>query len=343
VGGPGLQPPAGGFGGVAPGQAFDPQQMQERMMKQMAETFGLRIPPTQLKWGGMVLEPAPAALGDQLGQPAGKGMVVVSVETDTPAADAGMKKHDLVIKVNDQTTPGNAKELLQTLRDAKDDTAFDLVVMRKAKEQTIKGAKLGEASLVMQRMGPLAGAGALPPLAAPPLPMPPLLPPGAGGPGGAGGLPGFPGAPGLGGGQLRGQLSISRKNGKFDVDYEDGKLQITIRGKLENNMAKTDEISIKDGEDADAKKYTRVNEVPQAHRDTVNRLLQMVTGNVAPGFPGIPGGLPPGVPPPNPGADRGPGAPGLPGGAPGAPGAGGRPGAPGLPGGAPPPGSRNDK
>jgi hypothetical protein len=321
--------------------------MQDEAIKRMADTFGLRIPPKQLKWGGMVLESANAALLDQLGQPAGKGMVIVSVETDTGAADAGLKKHDLVIKVDENTIPGDAKEAAQTLRDAKADSTFDLVVMRKGKEQTIKGAKLGVATVAGPKMGVFGAAGAfpgiapLPPLAAPPL-NPGLAPPGGFAPPGipgAGGGPGggLPGLPGFGGGQLTGRISINRNNDKFDVDYEKDKLQITIRGKLQNNTAKAEEITVKEGEES--KKYDKVADVPQAQRDTVNRLLQMVTGNPAgPAFPNVPG-LPR---PPGPGGAGAPGLPGLPG-APGGPGAPGAPGAPGGPGAPAPPAGAPDR
>ena len=290
---PGVQP---GLPGLQPGQPFDPQKMQEMMQQQMAKALGLKLPPPALKWGGMVLEPANEALLDQLGVPAGEGMVIASVEADSAAAEAGLKKHDLVIKVNQQAVPGDAKELLKALGDAKADTPMELVVLRKGKEQTLKAVKLPKAALATQSLpgfgGPL-GPGIAP---VPLLPVPPLQPfPPPGGPG-VGLLPGFLGKPNA---NFTGaKISINRNNNQFDGSYEKDKVHITIRGKVENNQAKADEITVDDG--TETKKFKKLEEVPQAQRDTVSGLLQMVTGNTG-GF-GPPGlGIPnlplPGVPP----------------------------------------------
>jgi membrane-associated protease RseP (regulator of RpoE activity) len=272
--------------------------MREMMMKNMARNFGLRIPPVGLKWGGMVLEPADATLLAQLDLPAGKGMVVTSVEAESPAATAGLKKHDLIVKLNEQAIPGDARELLKSIGDAKADTPVDLTVVRKAKEQTLKGVKLAQAELSGGPMMGLGGPGFPPP--APPLPVPP---PGVGAPFPAP-VPVAPGAPGVIGigigvnaQALDGRVAITRNNEKFDADYQKDKLHVTVRGKIENNQTKIDQITVDDGSKND--KYQKVEDVPPAHRTTVQRLLQMVNGNggvVAPPAPPAPPGAR-GVPP----------------------------------------------
>jgi membrane-associated protease RseP (regulator of RpoE activity) len=299
-----------------PGQPFDPQKMHEMMVQNMARNFGLRVPPVGLNWGGMMIEPADATLLEQLNLPAGKGMVVTNVEADSAAAQAGLKKHDLVVKVNAQTVPGDARELLKALGDAKADTPVDVVVVRKGKEQTLKDVKLPQAALAGgPRMpgvvGPgIGGPGFVPPGPLPPVPVqPPLVVPLP-----APVVPGVPGVPNAPGNVnvLDGRLSVTRNNDKFDGDYQKDKLHITINGKFENNQAKTEQITVDDG--SETKKYQRVEEVPQAHRNVVNHLLHLIGGNrpiifgpagapPLPRPPGLPGG---GAAPPT------PPAPGLP-------------------------------
>ncbi len=298
----GVQP--GGVPGFPPGQ---PPDFREMMMKQMARNLGLRIPPVSVKWGGMVLEPADAALLDQLDLPAGKGMVITAVDADSAAAKAGLKKYDLVVKVNAQAVPGDARELIKTLGDTKADTPVELAVVRKGKEQTLKGVKLPEATLAG---GPkLAGGGVGGP-AGPPFPRPPVIgvppQPPVGAPPIVGQPPFVPGG-GIGGGvrvdALDGKISINRNNDQFDCAYQKDKLQVTVRGKVANNQATAEQITVDDGKET--KKYDKVQDVPQAQRTIINRLLQMVNGGG--NFPRFP------VPPALPGAGAAPPAPGIPG------------------------------
>jgi hypothetical protein len=296
---PGIPGQPGGFG--LPGQPFDPQKMQDQMREQMAKVMGLRVPPAQVKWGGMVLEPADAALLDQLNLRSDQAMVVVSVEGESAAATAGLKKHDVVIKVNEQAVPGDARTLVKMLGETKADTPLELVIMRKGKEETIKGAKLAQAALAPPPGIGAPGAGFPPPIAVPPLPQ--LQPaPGVGAPG-APGFPGFPGVQGKGGIQFDGaKVSITRNNDQFEGEYKKDKLQITLRGKVEGNQARPDEITVDDGQNT--KKYQKLDEVPAGQRETVSQMLQMVNGNFGgfqPGFgafPAPPGAVPPGAVPP---------------------------------------------
>jgi hypothetical protein len=301
---PGVAP---GFPGFQPGQQPNFQAMQEMMIKNMAKNFGLRIPPYGVKWGGLTLEPADATLLDQLNLPAGKGMVITTVEAGSAAAQVGLKPHDLVVKINEQAVPGDARELLKTLGDMKADTPVELAVLRKGKEQTIKGAKLAEAALSGGPRMPGAGGGgfggAIVPLnPAPPAipgqpPIPgrppvPVAPPGGGfGVGGAGAGAVGPGA------QVNGEgakISVSSENGKFTGDYKKDKLHVTIAGTVDNNQLKLAQITVDDG--TETKKYDSVQNVPAAQRPIVQRLLQMLRGNARFNIPGAP------VPPPGAGA-----------------------------------------
>ncbi len=306
------------------------QKMHEMMIKNMARNFGLRIPPYGLKWGGMMLEPADATLLDQLNLPAGKGMVVAAVDADSAAAKAGLKKHDLIVKINAQAVPGDARDLLKTLGDTKANTPVDVTVLRKGKEKTVKAAKLADATLaggprMPGGVGGVGGVGGIGgggfggggfgggfggrggPAVPPPAPLPgqiriPAQPPGVAPPVPPGAVVPPPAVrPGGGGGfpvggrvdALDGKLTI-----KFDTDYKKDKLHITIRGKVENHRAKAEQITIDDG--SETKKYDKPQAVPPAQRVLVVRLLQMVTGNSGVNFPGV--AVPPTPPAPPPGA-----------------------------------------
>jgi membrane-associated protease RseP (regulator of RpoE activity) len=291
VGQPGQPGQAGGAGGAGggvapgfapgfqPGQVPDPQKMQEMMIKNMARSFGLRIPPLGLKWGGMVLEPADATLLDQLNLPAGKGMVVTEVDPESAAGKAGIKKHDLIVKIDDHAVPADARELLKVVGKDKADAPVDVALLRNGKEQTIKGAKLDVAALTggakMPGFGGAGGIGiGLGGPGVPPVPPIPLQPPGVGP---------IPGVPGAAGGGVRvdvfekGQVSVKRNDDKFDADYQKDTLHITVKGKVEKNRAVPEVITVTEG--TETKKYPKVQDVPQAQRAIVQQMLQMVAGN----------------------------------------------------------------
>lgn len=280
-----------------PGGPIDPNQAMQQMQEQMAKMWGFKIPAPALKWGGMTLEPAAEALLDQLDLPAGKGMIVASVETDSAAAKAGVRKNDLLLKVNAEAVPGDAKSLLKTLAGA--DAAVDIVVVRKGKEQTLKAVKLAAAEMVKRAnplFAPLGPNLLAPPLAVPPFPFPKFAPVNPGG-----GAPGVvPGIGPVGPAQMQfvvngAKISIKRDGDKVSADYVKDKLQISLRGKMDGKKAKVDEITVKDGDES--KKYTKVEDVPEAHRDAVNRMVRILSGEpgaISPLLP-PPGGL--GVPP----------------------------------------------
>jgi hypothetical protein len=284
---------AGGQGGLAPpalqqpfqpgGQVVDPQKMQEMMREMMRKQFekamGMRLDGT-LGWGGMTLEPAGEALRDQLSIPADQGLIVASVEADSPAAKAGFKKYDVLVKVNGQGVPGTPTTALKALEAVKADTPADLVVVRKGKEEAIKGIKLPQAA--MSNPTPFGPAGGFNPGAFGPgggfNPLPPNFqpfPPG----GGLKPLP-LPFKPGnlnLNGVVNGARVTVNRNDDQFTAELDKDKVHITVRGKVDGKQARADEITVKDGDET--KKYQKVEDVPQAYRDQVNQLLQSVVGN----------------------------------------------------------------
>ena len=300
---------AGGQGGLAPLQPavgpyitgqfqaqpfqLDPQQMQEKMRAEMARALGVKLPPPALSWGGMTLEPAGEALLEQLNLPAGQGMVVASIDEDSAAAKAGLKKNDLVLKVNQEAVPGDARSLLKAL--GKSDAPLELVVLRKGKEQTLKAVKLPEAAMAGPGPGPALPGGFAPGGLAPGAFPPPIARIAPGAPGGFGRLP----IPQL---DLGSKFSLNREDDKFTADYEKDKVKITVRGKIENKEAKAEEITMKEGETT--KKFEKVKDLPEAYREPIEQILRMVSGDpgaVVPGIRGLPNlQLRPLPPPPQP-------------------------------------------
>jgi len=80
--------------------------------------------------------PVPAALADQLKLPPGVGLVVESVDPDSPAAQAGVKPHDVLHKLGDQLLV-NPGQLSTLVRQAKAGDAVALAVIRQGAPVTL--------------------------------------------------------------------------------------------------------------------------------------------------------------------------------------------------------------
>lgn len=106
-------------------------------------------PPVPMAYVGVITQPPPPVLGAQLGLKEGFGLVVVDVLPDSPAAKAGLKRHDVVTKFNDQQLV-DAGQFATLVRAAGKDTDATLTLVRTAKEQTVQ-VKIGE-RMAPQRM-----------------------------------------------------------------------------------------------------------------------------------------------------------------------------------------------
>lgn len=85
-------------------------------------------------WIGISLREADPALLEQLG--VDQGVIVEGVVSESPAAKAGLRRHDVIIKSNDAPVK-QGTDLLKAVGDAKD-SELSLTVLREGKEQTIK-------------------------------------------------------------------------------------------------------------------------------------------------------------------------------------------------------------
>jgi hypothetical protein len=202
-----------------------------------------------------------ATLVEQLDLPKGQGLVVAEVEKDSAAARAGVKQHDILLEVNGKAVPSDVPELRKLLGDVKADAPVDVVVLRKGKKETLKGLTLPEAK------APAAPGFPVPPLlplpAAPavlPVPAIPLLPALA---------PAGIGAPGD-----RGVLTVVFRTGdRFTTRHEEGRLIITVTGKVADGKAKVSDIHVQDG--GVVEKGESVDALPERYRDKVKNLLEM--------------------------------------------------------------------
>jgi C-terminal processing protease CtpA/Prc len=93
-------------------------------------------------WIGLRVQEAPAALRDQLGLGPDEGVVVDAVAPDGPAAKAGLKVNDLLLKL-DQTPLGKPEDLRTTLQDRQAGETVVLSYMRKGTRDEA-GVTLGE-------------------------------------------------------------------------------------------------------------------------------------------------------------------------------------------------------
>ncbi|HEX8913498.1 MAG TPA: PDZ domain-containing protein [Humisphaera sp.] len=94
---------------------------------------------------GVATSPPPPALRQQLGLPGGVGLVVDSIADKSPAAEAGVKRFDVIHKLNDQLLV-NQQQLAVLVRTFKPGEAVKLTVIREGKPTELS-AKLVERDL----------------------------------------------------------------------------------------------------------------------------------------------------------------------------------------------------
>lgn len=84
---------------------------------------------------GAVVEPVGPQLGEFFGVPSGVGLLVKSVDANSPAAEAGLRAGDVVIKAN-QLTMATENDWTKSLHENKG-RAMPVLVLREKKEQTL--------------------------------------------------------------------------------------------------------------------------------------------------------------------------------------------------------------
>ncbi len=91
---------------------------------------------------GVRVEPPGEALADQLGLPQGEGLVVDQVKDGSPAAKAGLKPNDILLRLGGQRVPSDPARFREQVQELKANTPLEAQILRKGKRETIKGLTL---------------------------------------------------------------------------------------------------------------------------------------------------------------------------------------------------------
>ncbi|MSU76695.1 MAG: PDZ domain-containing protein [Gemmataceae bacterium] len=105
-------------------------------------TGGFNIPVRKLNEEervGISTSAPSSVLAQQLGLKKDHGIVIERVEPNSAADKAGLKKHDVLVKIDGNPVAGNPFALRKQLAQLKADAAVEAVVIRGGKEETIKG------------------------------------------------------------------------------------------------------------------------------------------------------------------------------------------------------------
>jgi serine protease Do len=86
-------------------------------------------------WVGLPAGPVDATLREHLGLPAGNGLIVGDVPPESPAAKAGFKRHDILLKAGDKDLTGEDR-LRAAVQEAKD-KPLSFTLLRAGKEMTL--------------------------------------------------------------------------------------------------------------------------------------------------------------------------------------------------------------
>jgi hypothetical protein len=227
------------------------RMMMARNGQAMVPPFGL---PQASRLGARLEKPGETLI-EQLDLPRGQGLVVRDVETDSAAAKAGIKAHDVLLELNGKPVPDDPRELARQLDDVKADTPVDAVVLRKGKRETVKGLTLPEAP---------AAAAPFPNFNIPAFPQGPAVAPP---------LPVMPGLPNLGFGGNGVLTTTLRTADRFTTRHQEGSLVITVTGTVADGKIKVGAINVQDG--SSTQKFDSADKVPEQYRDKVKDLLEI--------------------------------------------------------------------
>lgn len=223
--------------------------------------------------GAIVQTPEPL-VANQLRLPENEGLVVTEVMPNSPAAKAGLQKHDILLELDGKKVPSDLTAFQRNLADIKTDTEVNARVLRKGQQETVKGLKLAEANNNLAPPFQALPFG-VPGIQIAPAIVPPL-PPGVPNP-----VP-FPG--GAAGGPIQLQVignaianggeatAISIANDDFTIKHTSGAMKVVIQGKRENGQVTPSDITIEDGDTKVRAQATQ--QVPERYLATVNRLLE---------------------------------------------------------------------
>ncbi|HSU69384.1 MAG TPA: PDZ domain-containing protein [Tepidisphaeraceae bacterium] len=129
--------------------AIEPQ----RQFQRAHAAFAAQQPMEMRAWMGVSVTPATPAMAHQLKLPEGTGLVVEFTEPRSPAAEAGLKPYDLLLKIDDQLLV-NAEQFAVLVRMHKAGDEVKFSILREGQPQTVT-VKLIEHEV--PRLGELEG------------------------------------------------------------------------------------------------------------------------------------------------------------------------------------------
>jgi serine protease Do len=95
-------------------------------------------------WLGAQIQAVSADIADSLGLDRAKGALIIEAQTESPAAKAGLKSGDVIIRV-DGAQVQDSRDLARKVAENGPNKTVDLTIVRDGKEQTVP-VKLGQAS-----------------------------------------------------------------------------------------------------------------------------------------------------------------------------------------------------
>jgi len=90
-----------------------------------------------IRWGGMRLRKPNADEQQAIGLAMKEGLVVVTVDANSPAGKAGLKAKDILVRLNQNQVPSDAATLAKLTATLKPDPTVELTVVRDGKEQAL--------------------------------------------------------------------------------------------------------------------------------------------------------------------------------------------------------------
>ena len=115
-------------------------------------------------WLGVVIVPPSPEAREKLKLPDGQGLIVENVEPKSPADQAGLKPHDVLLKANDKPL-GELRDMLKQINEVKEGK-LSLDVLRDGKHETIvaspakrSSSDLAEARAWIEKLGPKMKSG----------------------------------------------------------------------------------------------------------------------------------------------------------------------------------------
>jgi hypothetical protein len=203
----------------------------------------LNLPSTAHGRFGLRFSPPSSDLREHLGLPKDQGLVIEEVFAGTPAAKAGLKVKDIVLKLNDQPISSDTNRAAKMFADVKDGASVSLTILRRGREEIIKGIKPAPSAAANYFRYKVTEGKGLP-------------------------ITNFETLPEKGA-----LVTIRAEGGALIVQQREKQLTITIKGALKDGKATNLEVLI----EVEGKEAFRGGPaaVPEAWRQRVQRLLEL--------------------------------------------------------------------